>query len=501
MNFEHGRGTTVLTDKGYVRGFKNDGVYHFFGLDYAKAKRFMPPEECDPWDDVKEATCYGYISIPLVPYHLGNHLKNTHRYWPQSEDCLNLNVWTRDIDETKKKPVVVWFHGGGFFYGSAIEHLGYEGFNLAKDYDLVVVTINHRIGLSGYMDLRQYGGKYARSVNAGNLDLVEALKWVHRNIAKFGGDPDNVTIFGQSGGGGKVYSVMNMPAADGLYHRAYIMSGVGSASRALEAPDVTELVAKSLAKMGITKDNIEDIETCDLVELSTAYRETYKEMYGPGFPNIGPRPNEDYIGEPYVVGFNEYAKKCPLVVGSLFAEMKRLNPKYVRYAMSDEEMIKAVETELGKEKADEVIPLFRKAYPEKKIIDILTFSTSGRQAGLDFLHKRLEEGCVDNYNYFFTPVTLIEEGQTPIHSYDCSFPFHNTALIPSDDFGGDIRERLDHQVAGRFANYARYGSPQLPGEPEWKPIEKGKDYTIVYDYETRVECNFDKELMEKLGIQ
>ena len=190
MNFEHGRGTTVLTDKGYVRGFKNDGVYHFFGLDYAKAKRFMPPEECDPWDDVKEATCYGYISIPLVPYHLGNHLKNTHRYWPQSEDCLNLNVWTRDIDPSRKKPVVFWIHGGGFNDGSSLEHQAYDGFNLANEYDLCVVTINHRLNCLGYLDLSSFGEEFKRSVNLGNLDIIMALKWVRRNIERFGGDPD-----------------------------------------------------------------------------------------------------------------------------------------------------------------------------------------------------------------------------------------------------------------------------------------------------------------------
>ena len=154
-----------------------------------------------------------------------------HRYWPKDENCQYLNIWTQSLDTEAKRPVMVWFHGGGFSAGSSIEQVSYDGENLSKFGNVVVVTVNHRLNILGYLDLSPYGvEKYWNSGNVGNADLVASLQWIHDNIAQFGGDPENVTIFGQSGGGAKVTSLMNTPAADGLFQKGIVMSGIAAVS-------------------------------------------------------------------------------------------------------------------------------------------------------------------------------------------------------------------------------------------------------------------------------
>ena len=188
----------VSTPKGKLRGFLFDGVNHFYGIRYAKAKRFQMPQPVEPWDGVRDAGSYG-MNCPVLnePMPAGE-VMIPHRFWPSSEHCQYLNVWTTDCDPSAKKPVMFWIHGGGYSAGSAIEQVCYDGFNLAKKDDVVVVTVNHRLNAFGYLDMSDFGDKYKNSVNVGMADLVEALRWVRDNISCFGGDPENVTIFGQS---------------------------------------------------------------------------------------------------------------------------------------------------------------------------------------------------------------------------------------------------------------------------------------------------------------
>ena len=160
-----------------------------------------------------------------------------HMYWSEKEDCQNLNIWTPSIRDGRKRPVMVWLHGGGFSAGSSIEQLAYDGENLSRAGDVVVVSVNHRLNVLGYLDLSPFGEKYQDSANAGNLDLIAALEWIRDNIEGFGGDPENVTLFGQSGGGVKVWSLLQMPEADGLFHKGIIESGVVDPDLLGEAED------------------------------------------------------------------------------------------------------------------------------------------------------------------------------------------------------------------------------------------------------------------------
>ncbi|MBQ1448316.1 MAG: carboxylesterase/lipase family protein [Erysipelotrichaceae bacterium] len=498
MSFEHGRSTTVQTDKGLVRGFKKDGVYCFFGLDYAFANRYEVPRECEPWEGVKEATCYGYIAPKANYGYLGNHIKNPYRHWPMSDHCQNLNVWTRDIEPGAKKPVFFWLHGGGFSNGSSIEHQAYEGYNLAKYNDVCVVTVNHRLNVLGYLDLSSFGEKYARSGNLGQLDIIEALKWAKRNIAAFGGDPDNVTILGQSGGGGKVQTIMSMPAADGLYHKAVIMSGVFYPNNIGQKQD-PEIVRKTLVNLGYGPDEVEKLETVDHQKFIAAYNKAAKDSGSRG--GLCPVTNEDMPGAAMDVGFSEYAKKVPMIIGNVFSELRyNFKVNYEREDLSDEEVIKKIEERFGADKTPRIIELFRRYFPEKKLYDILYYEYGGLRAGsVALIERRMKDNCsAPTYTYMFAPTTGINGGSMATHSYEIPFFFHNCELIPSNSLEGDATEKVQYQCNERFANFLRYGNPQLPGQVEWPACTPGHKPTLIIDDVTRVEDNFDDELCKLL---
>ena len=216
----------VQTRQGKLRGFYYDDVFNFWGVRYARARRFHMPVPPESWEGVRTAMAYGHVS-PLLEDPIPDfELTVPHRFWPEGEDCLNLNIATPTLDTNAKKPVMVWFHGGGFSDGSAIAHIAFEGDNMARNHDVVMVCVNHRLNAFGFLDLSMYGDEYKNSGNVGIADLVAALQWVQENIQAFGGDPNNVTIFGQSGGGGKVNALGQSPAADGLFQKAIVMSGV-----------------------------------------------------------------------------------------------------------------------------------------------------------------------------------------------------------------------------------------------------------------------------------
>lgn len=204
----------VLVTGGKIHGYQLDGTFIFKGVPYAQAKRFHLPQPPEPWEGIRETASYGYVCPMLQQDTPVNELLAPHRYWPQDENYLNLNIWTQSLDG--KKPVVVWIHGGAFSTGSSIERKVYNGENMSRLGDCVVVSVNHRLNILGYFDLSEYGEEYADSANLGQEDLIAALRWIQENIRAFGGDPNNVTLVGQSGGGMKISCLMQMPAADGL---------------------------------------------------------------------------------------------------------------------------------------------------------------------------------------------------------------------------------------------------------------------------------------------
>ncbi|MBR5099816.1 MAG: carboxylesterase/lipase family protein, partial [Bacteroidales bacterium] len=247
----------VETTYGTLCGYIEDGIYTFKGITYAKAERFMPPEDPDSWEGVQTALYYGNQcnQSPRVTWQ--DDCEAFLYQWDdgvQSEDCLNLNVWTKGINDGKKRPVMVWLHGGGYAMGASSELPFYDGTNLAKK-DVVLVSINHRLNFLGYFDLSDFGEKYKYSGVAGVMDMVKALEWVNKNIEAFGGDPDNVTIFGQSGGGGKVNILLGTPSAKGLFHRGIIESG--SMTHLMDAQTSRDMARIAVKNLGLNEKTID----------------------------------------------------------------------------------------------------------------------------------------------------------------------------------------------------------------------------------------------------
>ena len=259
------------TTGGKLKGYFYDGEYIFKGIPYADADRFQMPRQAK-WEGIKDACSYGFVCPLMEKDTPSAELMVPHRYWPQDEHCQNLNIWTKALGSERKMPVVVWLHGGGYWAGSSIEQVAYDGFNMCMNGDVVVVSINHRLNILGYLDLSPFGEKYKNSGNAGHADMVAALKWIHENIALFGGDPENVTIFGQSGGGMKVADLMQIADADGLFHKGLIMSGVGD-EKVLPSckGDGRAIVTEILKELSIPEEQVEKLETIPYYELVKAY--------------------------------------------------------------------------------------------------------------------------------------------------------------------------------------------------------------------------------------
>ncbi|MFI5054243.1 MAG: carboxylesterase/lipase family protein, partial [Acidimicrobiia bacterium] len=296
---------TVTTTAGPVSGFAEaNGTICFRGIPYGAStggtNRFRPPAPVEPWSDVRECVDWGSRSkqgamafaqlsgarestvdreAARVRFDAIMALFGGGDLGPSGDDCLNLNVWTPALDDAKR-PVMVWFHGGGFSSGSANNPM-YFGDHLARRGDVVVVSINHRLGILGYLHLADVGGDaWEGSGNAGVLDLVQSLEWVRDNIASFGGDPDRVMIFGQSGGGAKVSTVLAMPAAQGLVHRAAIQSGPGVRALTVEQGDA--LARAVLAELEIEPSHIERIQEVPTRALATAQNAAMRAVRGAG---------------------------------------------------------------------------------------------------------------------------------------------------------------------------------------------------------------------------
>ena len=260
------KASTVQTVSGPVAGYIDDGVYIYKGIPYGQAQRFMPPTDPEPWKEVRASRSYG----PVAPHGERMGWRDDNQaftmHWDDGypgEDCLRVNVWTSSIKSGSKLPVMVWLHGGGFSEGSSQEQAGYDGTNLARDHGVVVVSLNHRLNALGYLDLSAYGAKYAKSGNVGMLDIVKALEWVRDNIANFGG-------------GGKVTTVMAMPSAKGLFHKAIVQSG--SIFNLMDPKYSRRIGAATVAKLGITPSRVDEMASVPYEKLLAAYREAVQQV-------------------------------------------------------------------------------------------------------------------------------------------------------------------------------------------------------------------------------
>lgn len=492
--FQYDSLPVVETKAGKLRGYQWEGTYIFKGIRYARAKRFQLPEEAEPWEGVREAASYGFVCPMLTRDNPQGELLVPHRYWPQDEDCLSLNIWSQSLDRSAKKPVLFWIHGGAFSMGSSIEQKAYNGENMSKYGDVVVVTVNHRLNILGYFDMSPYGEKYAGSANAGQADLVAALLWVRDNIEAFGGDPGNVTIFGQSGGGMKVSGLMQTPEADGLFHKGIIMSGVAGDILPYSTGDSRPLIRAMLEELGLTENEAGRLETIPYHDLAAAYNRVSPAIAGAGgYIGCTPKPDDFYKGEGPAVGFTEHAKTIPVMVGTVFGEFAMAPLPFNKEQIPEAEL-EAVLDNRFQGRGKELKAVFAEAYPGKNPADLLTLDTIFRGPTREFVRALAAAGG-SVYSYLFALEFPYQNPKTAWHCSDIPFVFHNTELVPVANIP-EVSDRLQEQIFGAVMAFARTGKPEYEGLPQWPASREDDEATMIFDRVCEVRHNHDDRLLK-----
>ena len=477
----------VSLKSGKLRGLREGKTSSFLGIRYAEAERFGQPKPVQPWTGIKNAQVWGAVCpSPEQSTVSSDELVFPHRYFIAHENCQFLNVWTQNLTPATKKPVMVWMHGGGFTNGSSMESYAYDGRTLSEFGDVVVVSVNHRLNILGTLDLSAYGAEYANSRQTGMADLVAALRWVQDNVANFGGDPDNVMIFGQSGGGGKVVRLMHMPDAKGLFHRVSAQSGGNNNYRGSDVAasikaqqTIAAHVLKQLNLTGSQIDKLKAVPYVDLIRAGTAaLRSAAQEL---NVANLGWNPIAD---DEYVMReFCDWADSIPLVVGSVFSEMQGTLTRGDgrKNEWSQKEIDDQLSTVFGDKKAD-VVAEFKQAFPRKKVQDVLYYAGGSRPGVKTLLARKLEKSKVPVYNYVFAWEYPINGGITSFHCSELAFCFHALSVpqIKTATGGGAAAMALQDKVAQAWVNFAKSGNPSQPSL-EWKAYTKESPQAMVFD--------------------
>ena len=418
-------GPIVETNLGKLRGVSTGGVYSFKGVPYGASTdgsmRFMPPVKPASWTGVRDAINLG----PLAPQFVssasgGSDIRKAMGdiFGPGeiSEDCLVLNVWTPSLHRGKR-PVMVWLHGGGFTGGSDGAPT-YDGTNLAHKRDVVIVGLNHRLNVFGYLYLGELGGaKYADSGNVGMLDIVLALEWVRDNIARFGGDPGNVTIFGESGGGAKVSTLMAMPPAKGLFHKAIVESG--SMLKATSREDANKSAEKFIAKLDITPDRIDDLQKLPMEKLLDAMRS----LTGPNAIRLGPVVDGRSLPRnPFDPDAPAQSADVPMLIGTNGTESSLLlglgDPSL--FSLNEVDMRSRLKSYLHLEddaKLDSIIATYQKDRPGASPSEIYFAVTTDRMMRMNAItqaERKVAQGAAPAYMYIFAWRTPVLDGKVDV---------------------------------------------------------------------------------------
>ncbi|HEY4340632.1 MAG TPA: carboxylesterase family protein [Steroidobacteraceae bacterium] len=484
-----GPAATATTTAGKVRGTLDEGVYAFKGVPYgattAGAARFQPPAKPKAWTGVRDCTQLGHRSPQLLSLFHGfvpPEVEAMDRDEPMGEDCLVLNVWTPTLERDRKLPVMVWLHGGGFTSGSG-GFICYDGMQLAKKHDVVVVTVNHRLGPLGYLYLAGLGSaQYANSSNVGNLDIVAALEWVRDNIAKFGADPDNVTIFGQSGGGGKVSSLMAMPAAHGLFKRAIVQSGadVKGISREAASKDAVRL----LARLNLKPEQVDQLQHIPMDQLLKAANE------GSGPPiNFGPvMDGKSLPTDPFDPTAPVLSGSVPLLIGTVETEVTFF-PGQPLEPMDDATFhtkLKQLLRTTNDADVDRVIAAYRKGRPDRANTDLYLIMASDatfRAGVLLEAERKAEQTQAQVYQYYFTWRSPVRQGKLrTFHTLEIPFVFDNVDACQSMTGSGADRLPLAQKMSSAWVAFARTGNPNHPTLPDvWVPYDNVRRATMIFN--------------------
>ncbi len=490
------------TQYGKVRGFVAGDVFTFKGVPYGETtageNRWLPAKPPTPWKDEYPALIYG-ANCPQTLHNWTSQEQVFLQDWDdgwQSEDMLKLNIWTSSL--TGKRPVMFYIHGGGFSFGSSYELPSHDGAQMARHHDVVQVSVNHRLNILGFLDVSEIGGSaYDDSVNVGMTDLVVALNWVHENIHNFGGDPDRVMIYGQSGGGSKVTTLMGMPSAVGLFQRASAQSGGGGNIPTKEQQrEVARVVMKDL---GLSPNDITSLQKMDWAKLVAAGNAAIAKInppmrgamggpFAPGPPRVGWTPciDEKNINmRSFFDAAPEISKNVPMLIGSVTEE-----GNHMRSRPTEEEWRANLTKAYGDGKATAIIAALKKAYPQKSI-RTLSYMCSGapglnglamrnnvvKMAGLKHALK-----AAPAYTWYFKWQSPMLEDAGAWHTADLQFCFDNTKRCEQGTGNTPEAQALAKKMAGAWAAFAASGNPGTSGLP-WTATDPNSNKTMIFDNE------------------
>jgi para-nitrobenzyl esterase len=501
------------TRHGKVRGYVLRGIHTFLGVPYGAdtsgPNRFLPPREPKPWTDVFPALWWGNSAPQDVERRYQDRYYSFRDHWNYddvSEDCLRLNVFTPALADGKKRPVLLWLHGGGFANGNGIEHDGYNGESFARMADAVFCSINHRLGPLGYCDLAGVGGeRFAASGNVGMLDCVAALLWVRDNIAAFGGDPGNVTIMGQSGGGAKVCALTAMPAAKGLFHKAVVLSG--ASLRLGERTEAEMLGAAVLAEASLSPAEIGKLQEMPWKDFhAIATRAQQKLGEGGGGMRRGFGPVVDGVvlpQDPYFPDAAPTAAGVPMLICSTFNEQSPSWKDGSLEGVTLDEVVEKVTARAGfgagfGDRARAVVEAYAKAFPGRKPVEIWSLVSSNRQRVVALADAKARQPAPVHVAWFGWQPPLFDGRMRAFHCLDISFWLANTDLMWSHTGGGARPRRLSSAMARSLVQFMRAGDPNGGGLPAWPRYTSARGETMVLDDVSEVRDDPDREARKAL---
>lgn len=502
------RSAVAKTQYGKVRGYVESGVLNFKGIPYGQntggENRWLPAKAPKPWEGEYPALVYG-ANCPQRLHDFTAVEQSFLYQWTDgymSEDMLKLNVWTPSL--TGKRPVLVYYHGGGFTFGSAYELASQDGAQLARHHDAVSVTVNHRLNLLGFLDLSEIGGSaYEDSANVGMTDLVASLRWIRENIANFGGDPDAVMIYGQSGGGSKVTCLMGMPSAAGLFQRASVQSGGGGNIPGKEQS--RELARQLMKELGLGPNDVASLQKIEWAKLNAAGNAAIAKLGppGPGLagpggppsarPRVGWSPSVDgkivTVRSFYDVA-PDISKNVPMLIGNVSEEGNSM-----RSRPTEAEWHATLARTWGEAKASALITAMKKAHPEKSI-RTLSYGVNGitsRNNVQRMVKLKHDQKGAPVYQYYFTWQSPMLEDAGAWHTAELAFCFDNTERCDQGTGNTAEAQALAKKMATAWVNFARTGNPSQPGLA-WTASDPARCQTMVFDNHCRMVDDPEGEL-------
>lgn len=493
------------TTNGKIRGFIHKDIYSFLGIPYGAntegKNRFMPPQKPAPWTDIFPAVYWPNAAPQLQTNFYGDRylaFTDNWHYDEIGENCLGINVWTPGYTDNKKRPVLLWIHGGGFTSGNSIEHPQYHGENLSRRGDIVFCSLNHRLGPLGFANFAGVGGeKYAASGNVGMLDVVAALEWIRDNISNFGGDPGNVTIMGQSGGGRKVCMLTAMPSAKGLFHKAVALSGQSLSGVSQETSE--KLGSYVLKEAGLSANQIDKLQDLPWRDYYVIANKANAKLRAevPGVP-AGPMgqfsPAADGIHlskEPFFTG--DLSPNIPMIISSTFYERSPSKFDSTLESITLDGVKDQLKATFG-DKTAEIVDAYSKVYPSRKPVEIwgMLNNTYRVQSVAAADAKSLQHAPV--FNAWFGWNTPLFDGRLrAFHTMDIAFWFYNTDVHVSHTGGGARPRALSAKMADTLVQFMKTGNANGGGLPEWPKYTKENREVMILDDTSEVMNNPDGE--------